>query len=256
MKERLFNWNLIKYEIRNVVGNPFTDFFGILFPILMLFLITKAAAGEMPGDMVPAMNTAVFMSMSMVIPMAIILLGYTATYSQELEKDIPVRMRLFGFPDRSVMAAKLVAQFIAVTVGLIVYGIVAAVGLELVIPKPQALICLVLCLYLLGLLFFALGHGVASLFKKFGPTYCLMMLLYFGIMILCGMMGIKTAQLPGFLRGLAKLLPMSYIGTDFMGFWEKGSYNFAPIIQAFLFFGAVSGIILIYAMYRERRVIK
>lgn len=252
----LFNRNLIKYEIRNILGNPFADFFGVVFPVLMLFLITKATAGDLPADMVPTMNTAVFISMSMIIPMAVILLGYTATYSQELEKDIPIRMRLFGYSDRALLVAKIIAQFIAMTLGLLLYGVVAVVGLELVTPKPLALLGLVLCLYLLGFLFFALGHGTATIFKKFGPTYCLMMLLYFGFMFLCGMMGIRTEQLPVFLRTIAKLLPMSYISGDFIDFWQGGSYNLVPLIQAFLFLGAVSGIVLIYALYRERRVIK
>ena len=82
------------------------------------------------------------------------------------------------------------------------------------------------------------------------------MFVYFGSMILCGMMGIQTEQLPKALRRVASFLPMSYISSDFIEFWQGGSYNFGPMIQAFLFFGALCGLLVIYSNYKNRRVIK
>ena len=81
------------------------------------------------------------------------------------------------------------------------------------------------------------------------------MILYFVIMVLCGMMGIQTDQLPGFLQKIAALLPMSYVSSDFIDLWQGGSYNFMPLIQSFLFMGAISGILLLYANYKNRRTV-
>ncbi|WP_042347494.1 ABC transporter permease [Bacillus massiliigorillae] len=256
MKGKNFSGSLIVYEMRNIIGNPFVSFFGIVFPILMSFLITKAVASEVPKAMVPEVNTSVFITMSLIIPMAIILLGYAATYSQELEKEIPIRMRLFGFRERTVITAKIIAQLLVMTFALIIYVVADFLFLDLQTPKLSSALILLVCLYLLGIFFFVLAHGLSNIFKKFGPTYCVAMVLYFGIMILCGMMGVTMENLPEALQAVAKTLPMSYISRDFIDFWQKGSYNFVPLIQAFLFFGAVSGIVLAVSIYRDRRVVK
>lgn len=244
MKKRVSK-RLVMYEIRNILGNPFIPFFGMAFPLIMLFVIAKAAAQETPESMISQVNTAVFISISMIIPMAVLLIGYAANYSLELEKGIPMRMKLFGFEENTILAAKIVAQLLVVTVGLVIYTAVSYALLDMDIPKIWPAVCLVLCLYILSLIFIVFSHGVANLMRKFGPTYAVTMGLYFGIMILCGMMGIKTDQLPGILRKIAYMLPMTYIGNDFITFWQGGSYNFAPLIQAFLLLGAVSGIILL-----------
>ena len=200
-------------------------------------------------------NTSIFITMSLITPMAIIFLGYAATYSQELENDIPLRMGLFGFSERFMMRAKIIAQVIVLTAALAIYTLVSYMALDLEIPSFSGAATLVICLYLMGVIFFILAHGLAHIFRKFGPTYALAMILYFGIMVLCGMMGIQTDQLPGFLQKIAALLPMSYVSSDFIDLWQGGNYNFMPLIQSFLFMGAISGILLLYANYKNRRTV-
>lgn len=256
MKNKGCSKRLIMYEIRNVLGNPFIAFFGIVFPVMMLIIITVSLKKQVPASMLKESNTAVFITMSLIIPMAVILLGHAATYSQELEKEIPVRMLLFGFRSNSIMLAKVVAQTLTLTAGLIFYSVFSYLAVDMEIPKFSSAVCLVVCLYALGILFFLFAHGLSNILKKFGPTYSICMFLYFGIMLLCGMMGVQTEQLPKALKSVAALLPMSYISSDFIDFWQEGSYNFGPLLQAFLFFGAVCGLVMVYANYKSRRVIK
>ena len=254
MKEKKCSRRLVMYEIRNIIGNPFTTFFGIVFPVLMLLIITNAL--DVPGSMKQEVNTSVFITLSLIVPMAVVLLGYAANYSQELEKEIPVRMQLFGFRERSLMLARVIAQIVAMTVGLVLYTGLSLMLVDIAPPTISAVLSLIVCLYLLGVLFFLFAHGIANIFRKFGPTYAVCMFFYFGAMILCGMMGIQTDQLPKAMQYVAKLLPMSYISSDFIDFWKGGQYNFGPMIQSFLFFGAVCGILMVYAGYRNRRIIK
>lgn len=253
MTEKRCGRRLIVYEIRNVLGNPFIYMFGIAFPILMFFLITKVVQSEVPQSAVAQTNTAVFITMTLMIPMAVILLGYASNYSQELEKEIPLRMKLFGYPEKSVLLAKIIAQFAVMAAGLGIYTAVAYASMDMETPRLSSALCLILCLFLLSGIYFALAHGVATIFKKFGATYAVMMAVFFGSMVLCGMMGIKVDQLPAFAQKMAALLPMSYISSEFIDFWTDGSYNFAPLVQSFLFTGAVSGIVLLIAVRREHR---
>ena len=243
---------LVAYEIYNIIGNPFSSFFGIVFPVLMLILITKAVAADVSAKYVPEANTSVFIMMSMLIPMAVGLLGYASGYSKELEKDIPLRMRLFGIPEKTLFGSKVIAQLIVITAGLILYTAAGYASLDLLVPDVKAAVSLVICLYILGLIFLIFSHSIATLTGKFGPTYAITMTLYFVSMMLSGMMGIKNDQLPGVLKSIAALLPMSYISNDFIDFWKEGSYNYMPLLQAFLFTGAVAGILLIFAKRKTK----
>ena len=256
MKTRGTTLNLILYEIRNVIGNPFIPIFGVIFPVVMSFIISKGIASQVPDNMIRQANTEVFITMSLVIPMAIIFLGYAATYSLEIENQIPIRMRLFGVSEKSLIIAKIIAQNLVMTISLIIYSIFGSLVLGIQVPRASSAIILILCLYLLGVVFFILSHGLSNIFKKFGPTYSVAMVLYFGIMILCGLMGISIDNLPKALKSVAYTLPMTYVSNDFIDFWQKGSYNFVPLIQSFIFLGAISCIILILSLYRDRRVVK
>lgn len=250
--KRKIDISLISYEIRNVLGDFFVPFFGIVFPVLMLILITKAVAADVSAKYVPEANTSVFIMMSMLIPMAVGLLGYASVYSKELEKDIPLRMRLFGIPEKALFESKVIAQLIVITTGLVLYTAVGYASLDLLVPDVKAAASLVICLYILGLIFLIFSHSIATLTGKFGPTYAITMTLYFLSMMLSGMMGIKNDQLPGALKSVASLLPMSYISNDFIDFWKEGSYNYMPLLQAFLFTGAVAGILLIFARRKTK----
>lgn len=256
MKAKRLSWNLIKYELLNLAGNPFVAFFGVLFPIIMLVIISNALRSQVPEAFYAEANTRVFITISMIIPMAVVFLGYASNYSQELEKEIPLRMSLFGFRERTMLVAKMISHITFMTTGIVIYMISAYFMLELCKPQLKAVLALLGCLYSLGVVFFVIAHALANIFKKFGPTYSIVMTLYFLFMLLSGMMGVQVEQLPKALKGVAGMLPMSYISSDFSKFWEKGSYNAAPLIQSFLLMGAVSGILLMYSIHKNRRVIK
>ncbi|MHB8130860.1 MAG: ABC transporter permease [Mobilitalea sp.] len=256
MKKKLLNWRLVQYELRNIAGNIFVIFFGVFFPIMLSVLFSFVLKKQVPEEMYPQAITSIFITMSMIIPMAVLLIGYAANYSQELEKDIPLRLNLFGFRERSMLAAKMIAYLIFTTGAFLLYALVDINILEIQVPKLSSAICLIVSLYVLSVILFVLAHGIATIFRKFGPTYAVSMLLYFGFMILCGMMGVTVDQLPKGLNVIAKAFPMSYISSDFVDFWQGGKYNFAPVVQSYLFFGAISFIILILSIRKNQRVIK
>ena len=256
MKKKQLNLRLVQYELRNIAGNMFVIFFGVFFTIMMSILFSFVLKKQVPEEMYPQAITSIFITMSMIIPMAVLLIGYAANYSQELEKDIPLRLNLFGFRERSMLVAKMIAYLIFTTGAFLIYAIVDIIMLDIQVPKFSSAICLILSLYALSVILFVLAHGIATIFRKFGPTYAVSMLLYFGFMILCGMMGVAVEQLPKGLNVIAKAFPMSYISSDFVDFWQGGKYNFAPFIQSYLFFGAISFIILFLSFRKNQRVIK
>lgn len=242
---------MVIYELRNINGNFMPHFFGIVFPNLMCLLLSKTVGSQVPEEMRQEAVTSIMLTMTLVIPMAIMLIGYGALYSLEIEKEIPLRMRLFGFGEKCEVTAKIVSHFILMTIAFLIFAIFQAAVMKVQRPAPLSLVCLLASLYLTGGIFLVIAHALANILRKFSLTFGVVMSLYFVMMILTGMMGMRTDQLPEALQKVAKTLPMTYISNDFIDFWQGGSYNFMPLIQSFLFLGAVAGILLYLSRMRN-----
>ncbi|WP_160559800.1 ABC transporter permease [Parablautia muri] len=243
--------SMVLYELRNINGNLMPHFFGIVFPNLMCLLIAQTVGSEMTEEMRREAVTSIMLTMTLVIPMAIMLIGYGALYALEIEKGIPLRMRLYGFGEKCEVPAKIAAHFILMTAALLIFGGFQAVVMKVQKPSAFALICLVVSLYLIGGIFLVIAHALANILKKFSLTFGVVMCLYFCMMILTGMMGMRTEQLPMALQKVARALPMTYVSNDFIDFWQSGSYNFMPFVQSFIFMGAIAGILLFLSGIRD-----
>lgn len=253
MKEKKLSLRLVTYELRNVSGNWYVLFFGIVFPILLSVVLSETLTGQLPSGIKKEVVTTIVLTMSLVIPMSIMLLGYAALYANEVEKGIPMRLRLFGYKEKTVMTAKVIAHLLFMSMAFLIFAVAEPLFLDILMPKTGSLVCLIVCLYLLGIIFLIMAHAIANLCGRFGPTYAITMILYFLIMILSGMMGARTEQLPEVLQKIARTMPMTYISNDFIDFWQGGSYNFVPMIQSYLFLGAVAGILLMASLHKNRR---
>jgi len=256
MDTKLFNLSLIKYEFRNLLGNIFTIIFGVFFPIGITLFFGRVLVANVPVDMRDVFVTSIFITSSLIIPLASILVGYSAVFSQELEKNIPMRFRLFGYSEKTVLVSKICANLIFITLSLILYTVVICSMLKVQVPSLSSALILIVSLYLLSTFLFVLAHGIALYFKKFGPTYAITMLLYFAIMVLSGMFGVQAKDFPDAMKAVAYVFPTTYISGEFIDFWQGGSYNFAPYIQSFIFFAAVSCIILFMSIQHNSRKIK
>lgn len=253
MKKNKCSFQMVRYELRNLNGNLMSHFFGIVFPNLMSLFISKAACAQVPEEMRQQAVTSIMLSMSLIMPMSTMLLGYGAVYSQEVERGVPLRMHLFGIREKSLLLAKIVAHFILLTVEFIIFAVFHALVMDVQKPALLSVLILLVSLYVMGLVLLVLSHAIANIFRKFSLTFGIEMSIYFILMMLTGMMGVKTEQLPGALQKVAATLPMTYISSDFVDFWQGGTYNFMPFLQAFLFMGAVAGILLMVSLWRGRR---
>lgn len=253
MKAKLVRYNLIKYEFRNIVGNIFIVLFGVIFPIFMSIFLGNIIGGKAAEEVREVITTNIFISNALIVPLATVFIGYAATFSQELEKNIPLRFRLFGYSEISLVVSKIIAYLIFMTVALVIYTIVSFTALKIQIPSFSSALILIVSLYLIAAIFFTIAHGLSLFIKKFGPTYAITMILYFAIMILSGMFGVQAKDFPAPLMKIAYLLPTTYISGEFIDFWQKGSYNFMPYIQSLVLFTAIALIILFLAISKDSR---
>ncbi len=248
---------LIQFQMRNVIGNPYVHIFGIGLPVLLAMLITRIACMELQGNTAIIMvSTSVYLGMGTLIPMAVLLMGYAVSYAQELSKGIPERMHLFGFKNSVLFCSCAIAQMLFLLIALVIFFLTGIIISGIKIPTVSGLISYILCIFFFSMICLTLAHGIASICRNFGKTYCVCMILYFAFMILGGMMGIQYEDLPKWAQHAAKLLPVTYINKDFYQIWVGKQYNFMPMIQSFLFFGAISVILLFIALKRPSGVRK
>ena len=247
---------LLIYEIRNINSNFMVHFFGVIFPCFLSVIMTKAIGNSVPEAMYAEVVTSVMLSMVMIVPMAICLIGYGCMYAGEVEKGIPLRMRLFGYDEKNLIGAKLIVHLLFMTVALVIYALFQMAFMDIQSPKPMALIWLLLFLYLIAACLLVMAHAIANLIRRFNIAFGILLGTYFFFMIISGMMGIQTSQLPKWLQAIAKALPMTYICNNYIDFWQGRSFPFMSFIQALIFFAALSGVLLIVSLYREKRVIK
>lgn len=243
----------IKYEIKNALGNIFSIIFGIIFPIFMTILFSFVLKEQI--DLAPegVVATKLFITNALMSPLALVLIGFSALFSQEIEKDITTRMSLFGYDEKKQLVAKFVAQITVMIISLIIYSLTVLPIIHIQTPSIFGITIFVLAIFLLALGFFVLAYGISILAKRFSVTYGITMSLYFATMVLSGMMGIQYQQLPTILQGVSNMLPTTHITQDIPQLWKANSYNLAPLLQSLIFLICFASIIYFIAIQSKKR---
>lgn len=250
----LISAQMLLFEFRNTIGNPYVHIFGVGMPVLMMVIITRAVAGELTeGIPFSSIATSVFLGIGALIPMATIFMGYGISHAQEIEKGIPQRMELFGIRTSVSLSNRILSEILFMVLAFAVYFAAGIVFAEIEMPALSGAALYVICILALSVILFALAYAISSFLRKFSLTYCVTMLLYFAMMILGGMMGITYDNMPSVLQAVAKILPITYINRDFYTVWSGENYNFMPMLQSYLLCAAVAGILLFFAVKRTVR---
>lgn len=244
---------MVGFEFRKVIGNPYVHIFGVGMPVLMMIIITRVITGEVAEEtLLSSMKTSVFLGIGTLIPMASIFMGYGISNAQELEKGIPQRMELFGIKTGVTLFSRILSELIFMSAAFCVYFAVGYVLGDYSTPRAAGAILYVVCILGLSVILFCLAHAISSMLRRFSLTYCVTMLLYFGFMILGGMMGITYDNMPSAVQAAARMLPVTYINRDFYLVWSGERYNFIPMLQSYLLFGALAGILMFFSARRRK----
>ena len=70
-KRKIFSKQMLLFEFRKTIGNPYVHIFGVGMPVLMMLIITRVVAGEIPDPAALAATvTTIFLGTGSMIPMA------------------------------------------------------------------------------------------------------------------------------------------------------------------------------------------
>jgi len=252
--KRPFLWKkLFKYAVYNVGANPYVIGFGLAMPLFMSIIIGKVVLADLPAQVRGEAATGMFLGFSTMVPMCVMLLGYSSIFSQDIEKGITDRLKLYGIPEKSLFTADLIVNAAVLVVFMTILTVTDFLVLDIPVPKAGPFFTWLFFIVLLAAIYFALARGLSLLLRRFGPVYAVAMCLYFFSMLAGGYMGLSADMLPKAVRAVANLLPTTYFG-DFADLWMTGQYNFSRMILAFVFLGAVSGLLMFFGSMREKRI--
>lgn len=248
--------SLLRYEVKNTLGNIFSIIFGVIFPILMTYIIYYAAGSQIPAEQLETFSIQLFSTNLLISPLALVFIGFSALFSQEVEKDITLRMVLFGQSEKKQLLTKFAAQMLALLFSTTLYIVATIPLLKLPVPSFLSILLIIGGVFLFSIMLFVIAYSITLLARKFSITYGITMSLYFLIMILSGMMGIRAEQLPSAISQVANLIPTTQLISVIPKIWVNASFNLMPLLQSFLFLGAISGILYLIAIKKNERTLK
>ncbi|WP_164470910.1 ABC transporter permease [Vaginisenegalia massiliensis] len=246
---------LLKYEIRNILGNFFIPLFGIIFPIFMGIIIPASVVEEVPKLIRQEVLNSIILSMSLMIPLCVGFIGYAASYAQENEKQIPLRMKLFGISNKRFIVTKVLGQFCVISVTFLVYFVTMHFVHGFTISNFKGMLIFFAFMYLFTAAFLMISHAIADLIGKFGPTYGLVMCIYFFLLFISGSMGMRYEDFPPFLQKIADQIPLTPFGQHAYDIWRDKLTNYSSLIQTTISLLAVGALLLIWSNYKKKQAI-
>lgn len=238
------NHNNFKYlfimELKIMLKNILSLIFGLFLPTFLLFIITKTGLDGVPEEYLLQINTSVYLVLAVVIPFSIMHIGYAALYSESLEKEIPLRMELFGNLPQKLFLATLCANLVYVTICLVIYTLIALTMIDIEKPAFSGVVGSLVLFHILSALFLLLAHGIAYAARKFSTTYAFTMIFYFFTMVSSGLMGVSKDSLLEALNTFGKyFLPLYHISEEsFLNFYLGKEADMWPLIRSTIIFGA------------------
>lgn len=243
----------VVYELIQIVKSGYITFFGFLYPILLSVIIGKAVVKDVPAIAVMDAKTTMMLTMLCIIPLSSTFMGYGAIYSIDIENGIPKRLELFGISQLDVIKSRIIAYFIFNIVSIAIYLTADFLLLGYSTPTLSGALMIAFIMVILNVILFVLAHGIVNIFRQFSKAYGCIMALFFGMMILSGMMGITADMLPKPLQYISKYVPFSYFRSSFYKLWSGKPINMAYFWQAVIVFGMISVLVLIAGIRKNRK---
>ena len=244
---------LFGYELKNLIGNWYVLGWGILFPVFSLEVFPRIFMDQIPEAYRSQALTSTFLGFALIIPLAIVLIGFSISLAQELEHNIPERIRLFGFSNGAILRAKMLAQFIYLIAALAIFTAIAYLSYPLQTPTLRGAAITLFSVLIFSAILFILAYAIAYLIRKMNLVNAIILPIYMIVLFVSGLFGFPVEKLPPFIQRISKLLPTYYLGNEYYDVWVSKPYNFAPFIQSMLLLAAISGLLLFWSMYRDRR---
>lgn len=232
---KLFNAKLLKYELKSQIKNWYVPFFGLIFPTLLSQLIVRNALGDVPAQILPVVHIQIYFTMLVYIPLCCVFLSHSYAYGYDVEKEIPLRMKLFGISKATQISCRLQSILIISTLALIIFSSTFFTSFAVPKTSAKAIIVSLLFFYVLCISLFLLAHSLALIIRRSEATGGLSMGIYFFFLFISGGLGMDKDMMPKALQTIASIFPFYHISESLGEYFYK-DVNLAPLVQSTVFF--------------------
>lgn len=240
------------YEFKNAMSNFFALFFGVVFPIFMAIMFFNIYKDQAAGYETELANQF-FVNFSLMIPLALVFISFASIFSQEIEKEITVRMQLFGYSIKKQMISKAIAQLLMLIMAFAIFALVVCLAIPVSAPSLYALSLYLINLIVFSFCLFLLAYSISLLTRRFSITYGITMTFYFAFMFLSGMMGMDLSKMSGAVQYASNLIPSAQMNRLFSVMWTNHAGNLAPLVQSQIFFFALTILLYLFTLWFNRR---
>lgn len=203
---------LAKVEFRLNLRDPMMVFWSFAFPALWFVLMAAVIPGPIPGFEYHGLNSA-----SLYFPAAISLvmvsasfIGLPMTLAGYRETGVLRRLRVTPVRVWTLALGLSASQFAFVLVGTLLLGVV---GIAFMGVRVQGSIAAFVGVFLFGMVtFFALGGAVGSIAGSFRSASIISWIMFLPMIFLSELF-IPLSQLPGWLRPVARAMPLTPVNT-------------------------------------------
>ncbi len=227
-----------------IITSPLNMIFSLFFPVLMLQIMYNAILGDIPEIAVETFGVTLFISYLLIIPMALILMGFSTDTADQRTRGILERLNLFGFSYRKIIFHKVAANICMLLFCIIVYIGIGSAVIPIPTPNVSTLIITILALSLLTLLLFLMGSTIALTVPNNGTAISVAMIIYFALMIFSGLMGVSPTKMPEAIQVISKTLPTYYISQKLPAYWVSGGFNSGKLFLYLLIYISIFSALL------------
>ena len=239
--------NYLILECKNIFGNFIGLFFSFIFPSLLANIIIFSNKADIPEQFMGEFKTSVFLLLACVIPLSLAFVGFPALFSQETEKGITRRFILFGYKMKDQLLHKLVANLIVILLAVITYFVSTGWMNGVNIPSYYSMFLFTTGMLVISIDFFLIAFAITWFLKTFSRVYGVTMTLYFAVMILTGMFGVKPEKFGKIVETIANLIPITKFNSVLSENWTESTYSLGTYPYVLLGFTVFSVLLVVYA---------
>jgi ABC-2 type transport system permease protein len=214
---------LLWTEFKLIAREPYSTFFTIAFPLLMLFLF-GAIYGNKPTPffgglgfvdvMVPAYIGMIIATTGM--------LSLTIGVASDREQGLLRRLRVTPLKPLAFLTAKVAVLFLLTALGMILLLIAGKIVYQMHFPAQPLNVLIAFVLSCSS--FFALGFVIAGIMPTSRAAQIVSMVLYYPMLFLSGST-IPAQILPPGVRSFGRALPLTPVVNLMQGMWKGDAWS-------------------------------
>lgn len=246
-------FNYIWIDLKIMFRIPFSIFFSLVYPILMMTIILLSYGNIEIGDGFYLVDKYFFISVGMgILPLTLI--SFPIWIGNSLENNSIKRMFYFHVKSQKIIIGDILAYIFLALIGILTNMLFAFFVFHLKFPSILYFIAFIIQILIAIIIYMILGSIIALLFTQSQILLPFGLVLMFVLYMICGVF-ISFNELPQSFQNIAKFMPIKYVMNDFFYIWiQQKFFNKDFFLISFIYF--IISIFILFVLVKKLNKIK